>query len=207
MAEALGTYQKLTMVNLSLFYHHFGGIYHRGLRLAAPKVRRVAQPIYRQFADQDWEFADSADFEFVESTDNLPIFARNLPILALAELRNPSIIHRRCDPIYRSACRNRSVASSSHRRNAAPVDRPNGPPNRKVTVNRFPVIVNPAALNPSRIFQSRAPIHQFASRDSTSVLARQSSDRHPIIQPSNPTPMNSQLSATDLARICNCRNL
>lgn len=40
-------------------------------------------------------------------------------------------------------------------------------PNRKVIVNRFPVIVNPAALNPSRIYQSRAPIHQFASESFT----------------------------------------
>jgi hypothetical protein len=80
VVEALGTYQKLTMVNLSLFYHHFGGIYHRGLRRVAPTVRRVAQPIYRQFADHDWEFADSADFGFVESTDNLPIFSGNLPM-------------------------------------------------------------------------------------------------------------------------------
>jgi hypothetical protein len=57
--------------------------------------------IYRQFADHDWEFADSAGFGFVESTDNLPIFARNLPVLAVAELRNPSIIHRRIGLIHR----------------------------------------------------------------------------------------------------------
>jgi len=57
--------------------------------------------IYRQFADHDWEFADSAGFGFFESTDNLPIFARNLPILAVAELRNPSIIHRRIGLIHR----------------------------------------------------------------------------------------------------------
>jgi len=68
--------------------------------------------------------------------------------------------------------------------------------NRQLIVNRFPVIVNPASLNPSRIYQSRDPIHQFASEGSTSALAQQSSDRHPRIQPSDPTPMNSQLSAT-----------
>ena len=50
--------------------------------------------IYRQYADHGWEFADSADFEFGESTDNLPIFARNLSILARGELRNPSTIRR-----------------------------------------------------------------------------------------------------------------
>jgi len=47
------------------------------------------------------------------------------------------------------------------------LDRPDSPPNRQLIVNRFPVIVNPAALNPSRIYQSRAPIHQFASESST----------------------------------------
>ena len=39
--------------------------------------------------------------------------------------------------------------------------------NRQLIVNRFPEIVNPAALNPSKIYQSRAPIHQFASESFT----------------------------------------
>jgi len=38
--------------------------------------------IYRHFADHHWEFADPAGLGFVESTDNLPIFSGNLPILA-----------------------------------------------------------------------------------------------------------------------------
>jgi hypothetical protein len=49
----------------------------------------------------------------------------------------------------------------------SPVDRPSQLSNRQLIVNRFPVIVNSAALNPSRIHQSRAPIHQFASENST----------------------------------------
>jgi len=71
--------------------------------------------IYRRFADHHWEFADSAGSVLTESTDNLPIFARNLPFFALAELRNPSLIYRRYDPIHRSGCRIRSVESSDKR--------------------------------------------------------------------------------------------
>ena len=127
--------------------------------------------ICRQFADHDWEFADSVDFGFVESTDNLPIFARNLPILALAELRNPSIIHRRIGLIHRSGCRIRSVESSDNRQMisgnrqiASPVDRPNGSPNRKVIVNLFPLIVNSAAWNLSPIHHQNAEIYHRACR-------------------------------------------
>jgi hypothetical protein len=74
---------------------------HRTLLPGAPRTRRLLQPICRQFADHSWEFADSADTVLRESTDNLPIFARDLPILARAELRNPSIIHRRIGLIHR----------------------------------------------------------------------------------------------------------
>jgi hypothetical protein len=55
------------------------------------------------------------------------------------------------------------------------LDQPDSPPNRKVIVKRFPVIVNPAALNPSRNHQSRTSIHQFASESST--LRNQIRDR------------------------------
>jgi hypothetical protein len=193
VAEALGTYQKLTMVNLSLFYHHFSGIYHRGLRRAAPNVRRVSQPICRQFADHSWEFADSADTVLRESTDNLPIFARNLPILALAELRNPSTIYRRLGSIHRSGCRNRSVESSDNRQMISgnrqidsPVDRPNGSPNRKVIVNRFAVIVNPAARNLSPIHHQNAEIYHRADRP-PAIRLLESSDNHPINSGNHPT--------------------
>jgi len=104
------------------------------LRPGAPRTRRLPQPICRQFADHSWEIADSAGFGSIESTDNLPIFARNLPILARAELRNPSIIHRRIVSIRRSGCRNLSVESSDirqmiygKRRIASPVEPPGGP--------------------------------------------------------------------------------
>jgi hypothetical protein len=185
------------MVNLSLFYHHFGGIYHHGLRLAASnistKVRRVPQSICRQFTDHCWEFADSAGIGFVESTDNLPIFARNLPILALAELPNPSINHRRIGAIHRSGCRNRSVESSDNRqmfsgkRKIAPfLDRPSGMLNRKVIVNRFAVIVNPAAWNLSPIHHQNTEIYHLAPRW-RNILFPESSDNHPTKRRNHPT--------------------
>jgi len=133
----------------------------RTLRPGAPRTRRLLQPICRQFAD-------SADFGFVASTNNLPIFARKLPILALAELRNPSISHRRVGLIHRSGCQNRSVDSTRKHHHVPLLRWRRGSPNRKVIVNRFSVIVNSAALSPSRIHQSRVPIHQFASESSTS---------------------------------------
>ena len=92
----------------------------------ARKCRHVAQPICRQFADHPWKFADSAGFEFVESTDSLPILARNLPILAVAKLRNQPIIDRQNHRIDRSGCRNRSVESSRNHQIDLPVDRSSG---------------------------------------------------------------------------------
>jgi hypothetical protein len=82
-------------------------------------------------------------------------------------MRNQPRIDRRNFRIDRSGCRNRSVESSGNREIDSPVDRPSASPNRKVIVNPFTVIVNHAALNPSKIYQSRAPIHQFASESST----------------------------------------
>ena len=58
----------------------------RTLWLVTQRIRRVVG----QFTDYPSEFADSAGTVLREFTDNLPIFARILPILALAELRNPS---------------------------------------------------------------------------------------------------------------------
>ena len=93
------------IINLSTLHRAFGEpanhqpISNRFAAIISPTARkrcRVAQPICRQFAD-------SAGFGFGESTDNPPIFARNLPILAVAELRNPSIIHRRIGSIHRPA--------------------------------------------------------------------------------------------------------
>jgi len=89
-------------------------------------------------------------------------------------MRNQPIIDRRNLRIDRSSSGHESVKSSDNRqmihrnRQIAPLLRwQNGPPNHQLIVNRFPVIVNHAALNPSRIHQSRAPIHQFASESST----------------------------------------
>lgn len=82
-------------------------------------------------------------------------------------MRNLPIIDRRNHGIDRSGCQNRSVESSGNRQIASSVDRPSGPRNYQLIVNQFHVIINPAALNPSRIYQSRAPIHQFASESST----------------------------------------
>jgi len=166
---------------------------HRTLWLVTQRIRRVPPIIYRQFADEAWEFADSADFGFVESTDNLPIFARNLPILARVELRNPSIIHRRCDPIHRSGCRNQSVEStdnrqmiSGNRQIPSPMDRPSGPRNYRLIVNRFPVIVNSAAWNLSTIHQQDAEIYHRADRP-PAIRLLESSDNHPMTRRNHPT--------------------
>jgi hypothetical protein len=79
----------------------------------------------------------------LESSDNHPMFSEN-------------------HPIPRPGLHGRQSGSFAH---VFASCRPYA--NRQLIVNRFPVIVNPAALNPSRIYQSRAPIHQFASKSST----------------------------------------
>jgi hypothetical protein len=72
---------------------------------------------------------------------------------------NPSIIHRRRDPIHRSGCRNRSVESSRNHQIDSPVDRPSGPRNHELIVNQFHVIVNSAAWNLSPIHHQNAGIY------------------------------------------------
>jgi len=47
------------------------------------------------------------------------------------------------------------------------LDQPSGSRNHQLIINQFHVIINSAAWNLSRIYQSRAPIHQFASESST----------------------------------------
>jgi len=155
----------------------------RTLRPGAPRTRRLLQPICRQFVDQDWEFADLANTVLRESTDNLPIFARNLPILARVELRNPSIIHRRVGSIDRSGCRNRSVESSDNRQ----MIRGNRQiaPNRKPIVNRFAIIVNSAAWNPSTLHQQNAEIYHRAGRP-PAIRLPESSDNHPTKRRNHP---------------------
>ena len=137
----------------------------------ARKCRHVAQPICRQFADHPWKFADSAGFEFVESTDNLPIFARNLPILAVAKLRNQPIIDRRNHRIDRSGSRNRSVESSDNlpmksrnRQLASPVDRSSGPRNHQLIVTQFHVIINSAAWNLSPLHHQNAELYHRSGK-------------------------------------------
>lgn len=156
-----------------------------------------------------------------ESSDNHPIIIRYFPgIIRFTQVKfrftpialkaNRPKIDRRNPGIGRSGCRYRSIESSDNRqmiygnRQIAPLlHRRNVSPNRKLIVNQFPVIENSTALNPSRIHQSRARIHQFASEGSTSALTPQSLDRHPKIHPSDPAPMNSQVSATLPHRIRN----
>ena len=106
---------------------------------------------------------------------------------------NPSIIHRRCDPIHRSACRNRRVESSDNRQMISgnrqidlPVDRPNGSPNRKVIVNRFAVIVNSAAWNLSPIHHQNAEIYHRAGRP-PAIRLLESSENHPTKPRNHPT--------------------
>jgi len=190
------------IINLPTLHRAFGEpanhqpIINRFAAIISPtagKRRHVAQPICRQFADHSWKFADSADLGFVESTDNLPIFSDNLPILARAEFRNPSIIHRRFGPIHRSGCRNRSVESSDNRQLISgnrqidsPVDRPSGPRNHQLIVNRFPVIVNSAAWNLSPIHHQNAEIYHRADKP-PAIRLRKSSDNHPINSENHPT--------------------
>lgn len=111
-------------------------------------------------------------FSSIGRVRNLPIIYRFSPAIYRFSrgfsMKQRPINDRRNHRVDRSGCRNRSGESSRDHQIDSPVDRPSGPPNRKVIVNRFPVIVNPAALNPSRTHQSRAPIHQFASESSTS---------------------------------------
>ena len=67
----------------------------------------------------------------------------------------PSTIDRRFG-LFRRANRQKQGLESSANRQIAPfLDRPSGPPNRHLIVNRFPVIVTPAGLNPSRIYRGR----------------------------------------------------
>jgi len=154
-----------------------------------------------------------------ESSDNHPIIIRYFPGIirftqaicrfsSTAPKTNLLIFDRRNPRINRSGWRNRSVVAPRNYQIDSPVDRPSASPNRKIIVNRFPVIVNRAALNLSRIHQSRAPIHQFASESSTSRnqirnrpvnLAGENIRNYP--QPAWPG------SATGLARIRNRWNL
>ena len=69
-------------------------------------------------------------FPYVHDIGELIRLLRRKTVSHPTDSTNPSITHRRIGSIHRSGCRNRSVASSSHRRNAAPVDHPNGSPNR-----------------------------------------------------------------------------
>ena len=139
----------------------------------------MAQIICRQFADEAWEFADSADFGCVESTDNLPI-------LTVAELSNPSIIHRRIGSIHRSGCRNRGVESLRNHQIDSPVDRPSGPRNHQLIVNRFHVIFNSAAWNLSPIHHQNAEIYHRAGTP-PAIRLLESSDNHPINSGNHPT--------------------
>lgn len=90
---------------------------------------------------------------------NLPIIYRFFRLIyrfsSIGPMRNFPIIYRLISINYRSGRLTAVFAFC----------RPN--PNHQLIVNRFAVIINSAALNPSRIYQSRAPIHQFASESST----------------------------------------
>ena len=158
------------IINLPIHHRAFGDpanhqpIINRFAIIISPtarKCRHVAQPICRQFADHSWKFADSAGFGFVESTDSLPILVRNLPIFALAELRNPSIIDRQNHRIDRSGCRNRSVESSRNHQIDLPVDRSSG------------------SWNLSTIHHQNAEIYHRADRLPATRLL-ESSDNGPI---------------------------
>ena len=92
---------------------------------------------------------------------------------------NHPIIIRRISEVIRFQLRT-PLASS---------ELPGGRPNRKIIVKRCPVIVNFAPFNPSRSHQIWAPLHQFATAGPASKLPPQSSNRHPLnppIEPSDP---------------------
>jgi hypothetical protein len=84
---------------------------------------------------------------------------------------------------------------SGNRQSRSPMDRPRGPQNRKVIVNPFTVIVNPAVLNLSRK-DRRVPqpiCRQFADHswefaDSAGTVLREFTDNLPIFSGNLPMP-------------------
>ena len=109
------------------------------------------------------------------------------------DMRNPAIIRRRFGSIHRSGCRYRSIESSDNRqmiygnRQTTPLpEGPSGPPNRKVIVNRVPVIVNSAAWNLAPIHHQNAEIYHRAGRP-PAIRLLESSDNHPTKRGNHPT--------------------
>jgi len=143
-------------------------IRNRPAKLAGENIRNYPQPAWPVSATaENYRVARrEAIFLFSESSDNHPTKRRNHPM----ESASRPIIGRRNLRIDRSGSRHESVESSDNRQmihgncQIAPfLDRPIGPPNRKLIVNRFPVIVNFAASDLSTIHQlaRRQPRFRF----------------------------------------------
>jgi len=98
----------------------------------------------------------------------------------------PSTIHRRFGVIHRFGCRDQSVESSDNRQIAPFLRRPSGLANRQLILNRFPVIVNRAALNPSRNHHQNAEIY-YRAGSSPAIRVLESSDNHPTKRRNHPT--------------------
>jgi len=166
-------------------------------KLAGANIRNYPQPTGPESANSriyPLAVKRPAD-EFSESSDNDPINSGNHP----TDSKNPSIIHRNIGSIHRSGCRNRSIESSDdrqmiygNRQTASLPEGPSRPLNHQLIVNRFPVIVNSAALNLSTIHQRNGGIHQpgwWPPR----IQVRKSSDNHPTKPRNHPTDSANRL--------------
>ena len=169
------------MINLPIIYRFFRIIY----RFASIGSIFNLPIIYRQNRINYRSRRYAAVFSFCSRRANHQLIVNPKALIITPASADPSTIHRRFGLIHRSGRRS-------------------GPPNRKVIVNRFAVIVNPVALNLSTIDQQNGQIHQLGRRVPGGRFL-ESSDHPtcPQIPPSDPTPMNSQLSATWLDQIRN----
>lgn len=147
-----------------------GQIRNRSGKLAGANIRNYPQPTGSESANAGgYPLAlKRPGDQFLESSDNDPINSGNLP----TGPKNPTTIHRRFGLIHRSGSRS-------------------GSPNRKVIVNRVPVIVNFAAWNLSPIHHPNAEIYHLARRQPT-VQLLESSDNHPTKRKNHPNDSSNR---------------
>jgi hypothetical protein len=159
-------------------------IRNRSGKLAGANIRNYPEPTGPESANAGiYPLAlKQPGNQFLGSSDSHWMNSGNHP----TDSTNPSIIHRQCDPIHRSGCRNRSVESSRNRQIDSPVDRSSASPNRKVIVNRFAVIVNSAARNLSPIHHQNAELYHRAGRP-PAIRLLEASDNHPTKRRNHPT--------------------
>ena len=139
-----------------------------------------------------------------ESSDNHPIIIRYFPgIIRFTQVNwrssstalkaNRPKIGRRFGSIQRSGYQDRGIESSDNhqmidgnRKINWLVDRSRSPRNHQLIVNRFPVIINSAALNVSPIHHQNRGIYHLA-RSQPGVRFLELSDNHPTAPGTHPT--------------------